>query len=143
METRAGKEGGISHASGGCKDPKAWVTRRGGEDLKVLSVKFSRSRSHFQAAMAMGAHILIAQEHMRGSGGLRSWQAFAAAMGWHGIWGPAAHTGPKGRSGGVAILTWRTRPLCQVGEADDRLVTASVSWSRRDSIRIYGIYVWL
>ena len=80
---------------------------------------------------------------MRGSGELRSWQAMAAAMGWHGVWALAAHTGPKGRSGGVAIPTWRTRLtrlIFQAGEADDRLVRASVSWSRRDSVRIYDIY---
>ena len=137
VDAQAGKEGDGGHT---CEKRRTWVTRRSGEELWVLSVNLSGSRNHLQAAMAMGAHVLIVQEHMKSSDELRSWQAFAAAMGWHGVWGPAARTGTKGRSGGVAVLTWRTRPIFQVGEADDRLVCASIAWSRRDSLRIYGIY---
>ena len=139
VEARGGIEDGTSQTSGGRK-PQTWNTRRGEGDFRVLSVNLSGSRNHLQAAMAMGAHVIIVQGHARGSSELRPWQSFAAAMGWHGIWGPAAQAGGKGRSGGVAILTWRTRPIFQVGEADDRIACASISWGRRDSVRIYGIY---
>ena len=48
-----------------------------------------------------------------------------------------AHT--SGASG-VAVLTKDSRPIVQVGTADDRMITAMVPWTRKSALMVTSVY---
>ena len=109
----------------------------------VLTINLSGSLSNFEKALKFKADILLIQEHWRGPDDINSWQSKARHAGWHGAWSLGVRNPVTGRhTSGVAVLTRETRPIVQVGTADDRTITAMVPWSRRTALMVTSVYCW-
>ena len=101
------------------------------------------SQAKFDRALPTNADILLIQEHWRGPNDLASWQGQARTKGWHGVWALGNRNPVTGRyTSGVAILASVQRPLTQVGDSDDRMITAQVPWTRRVSLMVTSVYCW-
>jgi len=88
---------------------------------------------NFQKALDLRADILLIQEHWRGADTLGTRQSAAREKGWHGVWSGSARSPFTDRNScGVAVLTSLDRPISQVGESNDRMITAMVPWIALD-----------
>jgi hypothetical protein len=117
------------------------------DGTRITTINLSGSLPDFEYMLDnCKDHIMMIQEHKQLNNEMAKWKTTALMRGWQGVWEQATvtekdHEGQIGRSGGVAILTWKGRLILKnTFEANHRAIGASIGWGRKKTLHLFSIY---